>query len=53
MYAGRDVLIRYAGDLWLLCTLLTAALIEYDGGRVPRRIFGIAIVVGLLVARFG
>ena len=50
MYAGRDVLIRYAGDLWLLCTLLAAALIEYDGGRVPRRIFGIAIVVGFLVA---
>jgi leader peptidase (prepilin peptidase) / N-methyltransferase len=49
MYSGRDVLIRYAGDLWLLCTLLASALIEYDGGRVPRRIFGIAIAVGFLV----
>jgi leader peptidase (prepilin peptidase)/N-methyltransferase len=50
IYLGRDVLIRYAGDLWLLCTLLAAALIEYDGGRVPKRIFGIAIVVGFLAA---
>src|SRR5207302_10196171 len=32
-YSGWDVLIRYAADLWLLCTLLAAALIEYDAGR--------------------
>jgi hypothetical protein len=44
------VLVRYAVDLWLLCTLLAAALIEYDGAQAPRRIFGIAILVGLSAA---
>jgi leader peptidase (prepilin peptidase) / N-methyltransferase len=50
VYSGWDVLVRYAVDLWLLCTLLAAALIEFDGARAPRRIFGIAILVGLLAA---
>jgi leader peptidase (prepilin peptidase)/N-methyltransferase len=49
-YSGWDVLIRYTVDLWLLCTLLAAALIEYDGGRMPRSVFGIAIFIGALAA---
>ena len=47
---GYDVYIRYAGDLWLLATLLCAALVEYDGLRAPRRIFWTAIGVGLMAA---
>jgi leader peptidase (prepilin peptidase) / N-methyltransferase len=50
VYSGWEVLVRYAVDLWLICTLLAAALIEYDGARAPRRIFGIAILVGLSAA---
>ncbi len=37
-----------AWHLLLISTLLPAALIEYDGQRVPRRLFGPALVVGLV-----
>ena len=50
--SGRDIMVRYAGDLWLLCTLWCAALIEFDGVRPPRRIFWTALVVGLLATVF-
>ncbi|NLE36646.1 MAG: prepilin peptidase [Pirellulaceae bacterium] len=36
----------YAFHIMLLCTLLPAALIEYDKNRVPARLFLPAIVVG-------
>jgi leader peptidase (prepilin peptidase) / N-methyltransferase len=48
--SARDVLIRYAADLWLLSTLLCAALIEFDGERVPRRIFALAAGFGIVAA---
>ncbi len=38
----------YAYHLLLLCTLLCALLIEYDGKRLPRRLFVPAGLVGLL-----
>jgi hypothetical protein len=44
------VLIRYAADLWLLSTLLCAALIEFDGARVPRRLFALAAGLGIVAA---
>ena len=34
--------------LWLLCVLLAAAMIEYDGHRPPWRLFAPALVVGLV-----
>ncbi len=37
-----------AWHLLLLCTLMAVALIEYDGHRPPARMFGLAVVVGLL-----
>ena len=37
----------YAYHLVLLCTLLAAALMQYDGHRPPRRLFLPALVVGL------
>ncbi len=37
----------YACHLLLLCTLLAAALMQYDGHRPPRRLFVPALVVGL------
>jgi len=36
----------YAYHLLLLCTLLTAALIEYDRYRLPRRLFLPAVLIG-------
>ncbi|HEV2968877.1 MAG TPA: prepilin peptidase [Pirellulales bacterium] len=50
MPTGFDIVIRYAGDLWLLCTLFCAALIELDGARAPRRVFWAATLVGLIAA---
>jgi len=38
----------YAGHLLLLCTLLAAGLIAWDGHRVPARLYGPALVVGLV-----
>jgi len=38
----------YAFHLVLLCTLLAAALIEFDGNRVPGRLFWPAVLLGLL-----
>jgi len=38
----------YAYHLLLLCTLLCAALIEFDGKRLPLRLFAPAWIVGLL-----
>ena len=38
----------YAYHILLLCTLLSAAIIEYDGNRVPPRLFAPAIIVGLV-----
>lgn len=37
----------YAYHLWLLCTLLTAALIEYDGYRPLRLLFTVAVLAGV------
>lgn len=47
---GSDLAARYFGDLWLMCSLLSSALIEIDGHRVPRRIFWLAIAIALVVA---
>jgi leader peptidase (prepilin peptidase)/N-methyltransferase len=59
MVAGREILFPewtvpdlwriYAFHLVLLGTLLAAALIEYDHGRVPSRLFLPALLLGLLV----
>lgn len=43
----------YAYHLVLLCTLLAAALIQYDGHRPPARLFLPAAVVGLAAPCFG
>src|SRR5207302_7028832 len=48
--AGIDLYVHYAVDLWLLCSLLSVALIELDGERVPRRILWLAILIGLTAA---
>ncbi|HEV3418643.1 MAG TPA: prepilin peptidase [Pirellulales bacterium] len=48
--SGLDVVVRYAGDLCLICTLFCAALIELDGGRVPRRIFWTTVLAGSIVS---
>jgi leader peptidase (prepilin peptidase) / N-methyltransferase len=48
--SARDVLIRYVADLWLLSTLLCAALVEFDGARVPRRLFALAAGLGVAAA---
>ena len=40
----------YPYHMLLLCTLLCAALIEYDGNRVPWRLFVPALVVGVVAA---
>jgi leader peptidase (prepilin peptidase) / N-methyltransferase len=39
----------YPLHVLLLCTLLSAALIEYDGNRVPWKLFIPALMVGLVV----
>jgi leader peptidase (prepilin peptidase)/N-methyltransferase len=48
--SGWVVLVRYGADLWLLSTLLSAALIEFDRMRVPRRLFLLAAAIGLIAA---
>ena len=48
--SGGELLARYAYHLWLLCTLLAAALIERDGNTAPRRMFFLAAAVGLIGA---
>ncbi len=47
---GAELLARYGYHLWLLCTLLAAALIERDGQSVPRRMLWLAVAVGLIGA---
>jgi leader peptidase (prepilin peptidase)/N-methyltransferase len=47
---GGDIVARYAYHLWLLATLLAAALIERDGHHVPRKMLMLGIVVGLASA---
>lgn len=42
-----DVAAIYAFHLLLLCTLLAAALIQYDGHRIPRRLFIPSLLVGV------
>lgn len=39
----------YAYHMLLLCTLLCAALMEYDGNKVPWRLFVPAMIVGVMV----
>ncbi|HEX4000888.1 MAG TPA: prepilin peptidase [Pirellulales bacterium] len=48
--SGADIVARYCYHLWLLATLLGAALIERDGHAVPRRMVFLGAVVGLAVA---
>jgi prepilin signal peptidase PulO-like enzyme (type II secretory pathway) len=53
--AGREasgwlVLVHYVADLWLLSTLFCAALIEFDGLRVPRRLFLVALLIAITSA---
>jgi len=48
--SGADIIARYVYHVWLLATLLAAALIERDGKPVPRRMIWLAAVVGLVVA---
>ncbi len=43
------VLLLYAFHLLLLCTLLCAGLIEYDGNRPPLKLFVSALAVGIVV----
>ncbi len=50
LHFGIDYYTHYAVDLWLVCSLLAAAFIEFDGRRVPRRVFGLAILVALVAA---
>ncbi len=40
----------YAYHLLFLCTLLAAAIIEYDGNRVPARLFAPALIAGVATA---
>ena len=47
---GSHLAARYVGDLWLTCSLLCAALIEINGRRPPRRIYWLAIAIGVLLA---
>jgi prepilin signal peptidase PulO-like enzyme (type II secretory pathway) len=48
--SGGEIVARYCYHLWLLATLLAAALIERDGHRVPRRMIWLGIIVGLATA---
>lgn len=48
--SGGDIVARYACHLWLLATLLGAALIERDGNKVPRRMMWLGVAVGLAAA---
>ncbi len=46
--ATGEVVGIYASHLLLLCTLLAAALIEYDQRRIPLRLFVPALLVGVI-----
>jgi hypothetical protein len=48
--SGAEIVARYCYHLWLLATLLAAALVERDGKQVPRRMLWLGIAVGLGVA---
>jgi len=48
--SGTAVVARYGYHVWLLATLLAAALIERDGKPVPRRMIWLGMMVGLAVA---
>ena len=48
--SGAEIVARYCYHLWLVATLLAAALIERDGHRVPRRMIWLGIIVGLATA---
>ncbi len=48
--SGQELVARWAYHVWLLETLLAAALIERDGLRVPRRLLCTALAVGLIGA---
>ncbi|MBN2217798.1 MAG: prepilin peptidase [Pirellulales bacterium] len=47
-WEAADLVWVYAGHLLLLCTLLAAALIQYDGHRIPKRLFVPALIVGVV-----
>lgn len=42
-----ELCLLYPYHIVLLCTLLAAALIEYDGNRPPWRLFAVALTVGI------
>jgi leader peptidase (prepilin peptidase) / N-methyltransferase len=48
--SGAEIVARYCYHLWLLATLLAAALIERNGHSVPRRMIWLGVAVGLAVA---
>ncbi len=47
---GGVILARYGFHLWLLATLLVAALIEYDGQRLPKSVTLVALTAALLLS---
>lgn len=47
MHDGAPFWSMYAVHVGLAATLVTATLIEYDGSRVPRRLFAPILLVGL------
>ncbi len=47
---GGESALRYLYHLWLLDTLLIAALIVHDGHRAPPRMLALALIVGLIGA---
>ena len=48
-YPKWDLIALYGYHLFLLCTLLSAALIAHDGKRVPLRLWFLACFVGALL----
>jgi len=48
--SGGVILARFGFHLWLLATLLVAALIEYDGQRLPKSIALIALAAALILS---
>ncbi len=47
---GVAILARYGFHLWLMTTLLVAALVEYDRARLPAVIVIVAITVGFVAS---
>lgn len=47
-WEAADLVWVYVGHLLLLCTLLAAALIQYDGHRIPKSLFVPALIVGVV-----